>query len=863
MMKLFLNCWFVIGLAVALVISPFVAWGQVSEKGLPESFFLELKHAVLVPVLKLDSVQEQRMLASDKELSIDNRYGVIKEIGIDIKEAGAQTKIPGKGTIWQYKIESEDAYSLGLFFKAYHLPPKAKVFIYNTSRSQLRGAFTNCNNKGEALQLPIAEFPGKDLIIEYFEPFTPEFPGKLVLGAVSQAYTDFKKGVIDRIGINCPEGADWQKEKNSVCLMTFHDGRFSYYCTGALVNNVKQDQTPYFLTANHCVRTEQVANTVVTYFNFENSACHTYDALESQTLSGATFKSGSSYSDFSLLLLKEYPPDEYNPYFAGWDARGNDPSRGVSIHHPNGLPKCISIDSLPIDGYSEKVQWTTDGLRLYSTTLPYTHWAVEFTRGSVELGSSGCPLFDQNNRIVGQLHGGANFVLLFGKFSLSWDHHSSYNQQLAHWLDPDRTTQKTLDGIWKIPPKANFRAQIQQVCPNTPVLFYDQTTQNPIGWLWKIRPSSYSFANGTDSTSQNPQIVFQEEGRYSVSLHTSNKYGTDELTQQNYILSQSKLDVKFVDTGSSKMVCGCDLKAFAVVANGAVSYDFKIDKTGLIDTKSSADTLYLTLNPSAQITQSFDTWVKVEGTNGTCSATDSLLLHINIQPNDHIANAARLHLGRNTGYSNQCATVEKNEPHPWSTGCVAENSWCPNLSGGYNVLNNSVWFTFMGPSNGGLTINTNGFNNQIAVYEATNDALVSKGNKIQYTLLAANDDRSNTDHTALIENLVLVEGKEYLLQVDGNNAAYGDLVINLESHSLEVYPNPSTGLFRLVISNPDAGMAEVTISDLNGKKMFFNPYQVSPDSNQFDIDLSGCAKGIYLINVRMNGYNLNKKLLLW
>lgn len=858
-MRLFINCWFIISLTFGIVLSSFDANAQLSEKGIPESFQLVQKKAVLIPTLKLDSVRVQKMIESDRKFRIENRYGVVQQFDINIKEAGVKREIEGKGIIWQYKIESNDAYSLGIFFKTYHLPPKAKVFIYDYSGTQLRGAFTHKNNN-PGHQLPVAEFPGKNMVIEYYEPTSPEFSGELVLGSVSQAYTSFQSDVIDRIGINCPQGDNWKIQKNSVCLMTFHDFRYSYFCTGALINNVKEDQTPYFLTANHCIRTELEANTLVTYFNYENSTCTSYDASDIQTLSGATFKAGSSYSDFSLLLLNEYPPDEYNPYYAGWDASGTDPSSGVCIHHPNGQPKCIAIDSIPITSYPEKVQWTSDGLRLSSTTLPNTHWTVQMNQGAPEYGSSGSPLFDQNKRIVGQLHGGANFVLLYGKFSLSWNYNSSYTEQLAHWLDPDSTT-ITLDGIWKIPPKAGFRAELQEVCPNTPVLFFDQSTQKPSGWYWQVKPSTYRFANGTDSTSQNPQIVFLNEGNYTVTLHTSNKYGSDELTQRNYILAKSKLDVKFLRTGTDNVVCGCDLNAFPMVADGAVTYNFKTDKPEIIDTKFSSDTLFLTLNASANLTKSFDTWIKVVGTNGLCTASDSLLLHIMIQPNDNIANAARLHLGRNTGYSNKCATVEKNEPHP-SSSCSEKNSWCPNPSGKYSVLNNSIWFTFVAPSNGLININTSGFDDQIAVYDASSYSSILFGNNSQYTILAANDNRSSTDNTAMIENLALDPGKQYWLQVDGDNSAYGDIVIDLLSNSLEVFPNPSKGIFSLLISNQDPGIASVVVSDLNGRKLFTQQYNVNINSNKFNIDLSGYSKGIYLVNIRINGSNLSKKLVL-
>jgi len=858
-MRLCINCWLIIGMTLGFVLRSTDTSAQLFEKGIPESFLLKQKQAVIIPTLRLDSIHVQKMIASDRQFRIDNRYGVVQQTEINIKTAGVKTEIEGGGTIWRYQVESNDAFSLGIFFKTYRLPPKAKVFIYDSSGTQLRGAFTAINNN-PFNQLPVAEFSGKNLIIEYDEPASCEFSGELVLGSVSQAYIPFQSGVIDRIGINCPQGDNWKMQKNSVCLMTFHDLRFSYFCTGALINNVREDLTPYFLTANHCIQTEEEANTLVTYFNYENSTCSSFDASDSHSLAGATFKSGSSYSDFTLLLLNEYPPDEYNPYFAGWDARGNNPDWGVCIHHPNGQPKCIAIDSVQITSDPEKVQWSSDGLRLSSTSLPNTHWGFHVVQGAPEYGSSGSPLFDQNKRVVGQLHGGDNFMLLYGKFSLSWNFNSSYTEQLAHWLDPDSTT-LVLDGIWKIPPTAGFRSELQEVCPNTPVLFYDESTQRPSGWVWHVKPSTYHFAGGTDSTSQNPQIVFLDEGNYTVTLKSSNKYGSNRLTQENYIHARTKLQVRFLRAKNDNLVCGCDLKKYPLVAAGGISYDFKTDRPEMIATTLRADTAFLTLNPDGNYTQSFDTWVKVTGTNGTCTASDSMMLHVLIQTNDNIVNAARLHLGRNTGYSNKCATVEMNEPHPSST-CTDENSWCPNPSGRYSVLNNSVWFTFIAPADGLLTIDTRGFDDQIAVYKASSYRSLLLGDNSDYRLVAANDNRSATDNTALLKNLVLEPGKLYWLQVDGDIRAFGDLVIDLISNSLEVFPNPSKDIFNVIISNPGPGNASVAMYDLNGRKILTRQYTVSLNSNKFILDLSGYPKGIYLLNVQVNGSILSKKLIL-
>lgn len=860
-MKLLFRCWFISFLILGTTICSFEADAQICEKGIPESFQLKEKRVQIIPVLELDSVKSLQLLDEDIKFGIDNRYGVVQQCDINLKEAGVKIEVAGKGNIWRYKIESKNAFSLGILFKSYQLPQGASVYIYDDTKTRVKGAFTQRNNNASN-KLSIAEFSGKNLIVEYFEPDSPEFSGELILGSVSQAYVDLQSIAATRIGINCTQGQNWQKEKTAICLMTFSDSGYTYFCTGSLVNNVKEDETPYFLTANHCISNASEASTVVTYFNYENSTCSSSDASDMQTLSGATFKSGSSYSDFSLLLLNEYPPDEYNPFYVGWDASGINPTSGVCIHHPQGQVKCIATGNDEVTSYPHPISWSDETGKTITTTKANTHWIVSFDSGNIESGSSGSPLFDQNKRVVGQLHGGSDTESFFGKFSLSWNYNSETTNQLAYWLDPDSTGTKILDGIGNTPPVANFSAESQIVCVNTPVLFSDESKYNPTAWLWRITPESYQYANGTDSTSQNPQIIFLEDGLYSLELNSSNKYGSSELIQKNYISSISKLAVEFYKVNNDTTVCGCDLDRFPMIARGAMNYSFTVSETSMIDTEIKSDTLFLTLNELAIGAKSFDTWVKVIGTYGSCTSSDSILLHVIIQPNDNIANATRLSLGRNTGFSNQCASVETNEPFPPSSGCLVENNWCPDLTSSFNVLNNSIWFTFLAPSNGLISIKTTGFDDQISVYQASSASSILSRSSSQYTIIAANDNRSSSNNNAVIENLNIEPLKEYWLQLDGNNAAYGDVVIDLISNSLEVYPNPSSGIFNLIVSNPYSGMADINVFNMQGQKLYTKQYSVNINSNKLSIDLSGLVKGIYLLNVDLNGSRLSKILIL-
>ena len=102
-----------------------------------------------------------------------------------------------------------------------------------------------------------------------------------------------------------------------------------------------------------------------------------------------------------------------NIRFLGWDALLPVPRSvkpyppnaspidwGVGIHHPRGEPMKIShaLDPIDLDGSGLAWPWPLN-------FLPNTHLKACWNLGTVEGGSSGSPLFDQNKRIRGQLHG--------------------------------------------------------------------------------------------------------------------------------------------------------------------------------------------------------------------------------------------------------------------------------------------------------------------------------------------------------------------------------------------------------------------------------------------------------------------------
>lgn len=419
---------------VTMLLTPL--FSQVSSGGVPKSIQAGLSTAV--PSVILPQVDKEMLLAEDKiEMAKDvpYRFGTPFEVQYNLDNSGVWEDVAG-GRLWRLSIKSEDAYSINLLYDRYVLPEGAELFLYDQEMETVLGAFTSANNKIHET-FSTSPTKGDVTILEYFEPGNAAFPGEIQINRVVHAYRDIffneSRGYGDsgscNNNVNCPEFDDWQNEVRAAAMILSSGG--SRLCSGSLINNVRQDMTQYFLTANHCLGGE---SSWIFMFNYQSAGCSNQDGPTYQTVQGSTLLANSSASDFGLVRLTETIPESYDVNYAGWSAENTPPLNPVGIHHPSGDIKKITFDydTGISDGWSGN-----DG----------SHWRVaDWEDGTTEPGSSGSPLYDANHRIVGQLHGGEAYCAYnvndyYGKVSTSWGY------GLKDYLDPDNTGLMVLDGI--------------------------------------------------------------------------------------------------------------------------------------------------------------------------------------------------------------------------------------------------------------------------------------------------------------------------------------------------------------------------------------------------------------------------------
>jgi len=77
---------------------------------------------------------------------------------------------------------------------------------------------------------------------------------------------------------------------------------------------------------------------------------------------------------------------------------------------------------------------------------------------------------------------------------------------------------------------ADFEAENESVCQNTPIQFYDNSYHNPTSWSW-------SFPGGTPSSSnlEKPVVTYNSPGRHNVSLTVTNASGTKTVSKTQYM----------------------------------------------------------------------------------------------------------------------------------------------------------------------------------------------------------------------------------------------------------------------------------------------------------------------------------------
>lgn len=363
-------------------------------------------------------------------------------------------------------------------------------------------------------------------------------------------------------------------------------------------------------------------------------------------------------------------------------------------------------------------------------------------------------------------------------------------------------------------PETEFYANDTAVCTGGVILFTDYSEVCPDAWNWEITPGTFEFVNGTSSSTQNPEVQFNESATYSISLTVSNANGSTTLDKDDYIL-----------TGGSPAPFYEDFESGNSEQNG-----------------------WTIVNPDNDNT----TWemFSVSGNGGTKAAGINLFSYNGVFKRDQLISPPINLSGINNALLKFDHAYALKVNPDWSDSLVVKisadcgNSWTPILQ-------------LADDGNGSFA--THPFSTLNFVPNSMEDWCGSGyGSACLEADISAWANQPNV--------MIMFES----VRLGGNNLFIDNVSVSITtdisdnesivSQDIKVYPNPTDGQYKVQISGRDhSENFTVSVLDYTGRVVLSEKYSTSQLSNKV-FDLSSYPKGLYFMEIRNKDFNAIEKI---
>ena len=386
------------------------------------------------------------------------RIGVVKavreDVGMRFGEAlggGVLETQPDGSFVWAMTVTSPGAQAIRLHITGFSLPNDAELYLVG-SNGQAHGPYVDRgrNGDGDFWTRSIASDTGS-LVLRY-DGTTPDADRPRMSFMISDVghirgrppQTDLRSHdgwpcsdnapcVVD---VNCVNTGPAAPAEDAVAKMEWIEGSFIFTCTGGLLADTDSgSQIPYFLTARHCVSSDN--SSLQTFFNYTTTSCNgscpdslvTGGSPPAASTIGVMVQATGSAGDFTLLRLNQPPPAGAS--FLGWNNSPVAFTNGANLYR-------ISNGNFGPQVYSQH-DVTTSSPTCTSWPRGERIYSVDQT-GATMGGSSGSPVVNNAGEVVGQLSGCCGFNCandcdavnnwtVDGALAFYWD-------SVAEFLDP-------------------------------------------------------------------------------------------------------------------------------------------------------------------------------------------------------------------------------------------------------------------------------------------------------------------------------------------------------------------------------------------------------------------------------------------
>ncbi len=343
----------------------------------------------------------------------------VKVTGLDLTPDEAQgprdnggvvSVTPDGGLVWSLKITSPDAGAIRVHLEDVSLPPNGELYFYSVA-GEAFGPYTGTGPNATGEFWTESVFGSEGILQFRVRGPVDEAALRMIsltvteVGHIGRRFTDeiapvaggsFCQNASCIVDASCYAGAN--ATKDAIAKMEWVQTPFIYTCTTGLVADTDVSTVRHYcLTANHCINSNSTAQSIQFYWRFRTATCN--GTCPSNTgwpfkTSGATLRATGTSGDFTLLEANTAPPA--GSVYMGFTNVPVANTNGAALHrvsNPIFGPQVYSEHT--VDTSAGTCQGLPRGQMIYSRD----------TLGGTDGGSSGSPLVNASNQVVGQLTG--------------------------------------------------------------------------------------------------------------------------------------------------------------------------------------------------------------------------------------------------------------------------------------------------------------------------------------------------------------------------------------------------------------------------------------------------------------------------
>jgi hypothetical protein len=408
------------------------------------------QQTVVLPPLSaglLAELQQEDAAASHTRIRIGLSRALEEPVLVSRQSANASAwpVLPNGWRIYSVELLAPGAQGLRLHVEAVQLPAGARLLTYVPQQAERAHSAITMQDLGAQGDIWTEPILADSVVLECQVPPGAD-PGEVSFAVAELAHRYRSAPALAQPRAESCENdatcyANWADQEAAVARIDFIDQGEEYLCSGCLLNHQGTNVADYFLTANHCIDNQSSASSIYFYWLYQTTACDepdtapNLDCEDTSYTAGATLLANSPVNDFSFLQLQEAPAT--GVFYAGWTTEVPATQEKATILHHPGLPpdRC---GETPTD-YTRisfgNIVGTANLYELSGTGSGTADnvWEVQWYSGVTEDGSSGSPLFDTNQLVIGQLYGGTSDCTnqtgqdIFGRFDVTYP-------SISQWL---------------------------------------------------------------------------------------------------------------------------------------------------------------------------------------------------------------------------------------------------------------------------------------------------------------------------------------------------------------------------------------------------------------------------------------------